>query len=72
MTYRTYFIDKLEYNKELDTMLINDNTFIDSDSLKELNNKYKYVNVIHKPIALIFRNSVINGTLKNWNYEKIK
>ena len=40
MTYRTYFIDKIEYNKELDTMLINDNTFIDSDSLKEIHNHY--------------------------------
>jgi len=72
MTYRTYFIDKIEYNKELDTMLINDNKFLDSEILEEINEHYKGCNRIHKPIALLFRNDVKNNKLKYWNYEKIK
>lgn len=72
MIYITYFLDKIEYNRELDTMTLNDNIFIDSDTLNEINEQYKGTNRIHKPIALLFRNDVINNNLKYWNYEKIK
>tara|TARA_R100000278_G_scaffold122699_2_gene109579 strand:+ start:3947 stop:4177 length:231 start_codon:yes stop_codon:yes gene_type:complete len=72
MTYITHFIDKIEYNKTLDTCTIttpeNKAIFLDSESIQELNEKYRNVNVINKPIALTFINAVKYNKLKYWNY----